>query len=163
MHPERQSEHLFVREFEGEALVYDERSDKAHALNATSAFVFQLCDGTRSRADLVAAVEEKNGVATHEAEALVELALEQLSHRKLLVQPVERAQGERRMSRRKVLQTLAIGIAAIPVIVSLAAPSAAAAFSLGGKGAPCFTNSNCNSGNCIGAPSTISGPAGTCA
>lgn len=150
MRPERRTDDLFVRELDGEVLVYDDRTGKAHSLNATAAQVFHLCDGTQSLDDLAAAVATEQRVGLNDAAAMVDLALEQLSQRGLLTADITRASGDRRMTRRGLIRNLAIAMVAIPVIVSLAAPAPVAASSLQSDNSGCTSNDQCQSGLCLG-------------
>ena len=48
---------LIVRRSGHELLILDAVNDRIHQLNETAAFVFGLCDGTRSVVDLLGALE----------------------------------------------------------------------------------------------------------
>jgi PqqD family protein of HPr-rel-A system len=123
MNPKARSEKLAVREANGEAVVYDLASGKVHALNGMACFVFKHCDGRTDSRRLAELAARQFGLA--DASAAVELALEQLSQRGLLCEPVARADAERRASRRAMLKKLAT-CAAVPLVVSLTAPRAQA-------------------------------------
>ena len=82
--PKARSDRLLVRELPEEILIYDQQSHKAHRLNRTVALVWQHCDGTRSPAVLARMLQEMLHV--EDAEALVQLALEQLGRRNLLAE-----------------------------------------------------------------------------
>jgi hypothetical protein len=124
---------LDVKEMTEETLVYDLERDKAHCLNRTSALVWKHCDGKTSVPQLVAIFEKTLGVA--KPLAVVELALEQLSKRNLLMEPVAPAEGQTRLSRREMLKDLskklAVVAAALPLVMTIAAPTARA------QGTPC--------------------------
>jgi hypothetical protein len=45
-------EELVTQEIDGELLVYDVRTNKAHQLTETAAFVWKNCDGTKSIEDI---------------------------------------------------------------------------------------------------------------
>lgn len=49
---------LTVVELDGEAVIYDERTDDIHHLNPTATIVFSLCDGTASFGEIVADIAE---------------------------------------------------------------------------------------------------------
>jgi hypothetical protein len=57
-HPERAAG-VYVRDLDGEQVVYDPASHEIVVLNETAAFVFGLCDGTRSVVDLLRALEQR--------------------------------------------------------------------------------------------------------
>jgi len=46
--PESRQSGLVIQELGGEILIYDLREDKAFCLNATSALVWQACDGNKT-------------------------------------------------------------------------------------------------------------------
>jgi hypothetical protein len=124
---------LDVKEMTEETLVYDLERDKAHCLNRTAALVWKHCDGKTSIPQLVAILEKTLGVA--KPLAVVELALEQLSKRNLLMEPVAPAAGQTRLSRRDMLKDLskklALAAAALPLVMTITAPTARA------QGTPC--------------------------
>jgi hypothetical protein len=50
---------VYTRDLDGEQVVYDPASHEIVVLNETAAFVFGLCDGTRSVVDLLGALERR--------------------------------------------------------------------------------------------------------
>ncbi len=137
MYPEARKDKLTVRELPDETLIYDLERHKAHCLNATSGLVWKHCDGRTSVAGLARIVQEKLHIA--ESAPVVQLALEQLSRRHLLEQPVEPLSDEERLSRREVLRRLAVAAVALPVAMTILAPKAQAQVSQFGAstGQPC--------------------------
>lgn len=127
MRPKHRGDELVIKHLNDEVLVYDVQTGKAHALNGAAAMVFELCDGTREIQELIERIAEENSATPSEAAAIVTTALELISHRGLLEQPVERIDGEQRLTRRRVIQQLVTAAVAIPVIVSLTAPFPVAA------------------------------------
>lgn len=146
MEPKRREEDLSVRELDDELLVYDANNGKAHSLNRTAAFVFRLCDGTRNVSDLETALAAEIGLPREDAACMVEAVLEQMGRCQLLVEPITPASQDRRLTRRQVLKGLAAAMILVPMIASLATPSAALALSIGGEGWPCQTNQDCQIG-----------------
>lgn len=147
-YPSARKEGLAIEELDGELLIYDLDSDRAHCLNGEAAAVWKLCDGSRSLAELATAVAPK---APEEiAEAIVNHALEGLSKRKLLIGELpETGHG---VSRRELLRKLAIVGAtglALPVVKSIVAPTAAQAATCLPPGAVCATSAQCCSGLCV--------------
>jgi hypothetical protein len=128
MLPTARRENLTVNELPDETVVYDHQRNKAHCLNRTSVLVWKLCDGKTSIARIAAEVERQLQIPR--ALEMVHLALEQLSKRHLLVQPVEPVSDQARASRREILKTLAKGLAvaavALPVVMTMRAPTARA-------------------------------------
>lgn len=115
---------LVMHQLAQEMLVFDQRSHHIHQLDAVNAATWRLCDGERTAEDLARLVSRELGepVTTQ----TIDLALTQLSEAGLLVTPKE-ATGPRE-SRRSLLRKAAIGGAfAVPTIVSVSAPQAAAA------------------------------------
>ena len=117
---------LLVEEVEGEVLLFDESANTAAALNASATAVFELCDGTRDVEAIVAALAETRTPLDADA---VMLALAELSEAGV-VDDVGQIQSP---SRREMLMRLGIGAAAaaaaLPVVESIVAPTAAAALS----------------------------------
>jgi hypothetical protein len=158
---------LVVRELPDETLVYDLRANKAHCLNRASALVWRLCDGRTGPDELAAALRDELGVP--DGEAAARLALEQLSRRGLLERPVEAAAPAERIGRREALRKLAV-LGALPLVMTIAARHASAAFSTQvcqdneckgsgfrfQKGGPCIQTNNedkgtpCSGGRCDG-------------
>jgi len=140
---------LAVEELDGELLIYDLDTDKAHCLNGEAAEVWKLCDGSRSVGDISSAVDPE---APREfAEDVVLHALTELSKRKLLVG--ELPEGVTGVSRRDLFRKLAVVGAvglAIPVVKSIVAPTAAQAATCLPPGAGCSASAQCCSGVCSG-------------
>lgn len=143
---------LVINQVGSDLLVFDQRSNHIHQLDAVNAATWRLCDGQQTAAELARLVRAELGEAV--TVASVEMALDQLSEAELLVTPKE-ATG-RRESRRSLLRKAAVGGAmAVPVIVSISAPQAAAAQSCpGGFGTVCPSDDYCCYGECT--------PGGTC-
>jgi hypothetical protein len=150
MNAVHRTDDLSVKPLGDELLIYDLKTDKAHSLNSAAALVYRLADGTLDVAGLASHVAIQLEVSPAEGRALTELALEQLSHRGLLVERVERRTGEARMSRRKVLQSLAVAAVAVPVIVSLSAPWPVVHASCIKAGGSCKKNACCQGLTCVG-------------
>jgi hypothetical protein len=161
-----------VEELDGEVLVYDTERDRAHCLNGLAAAVWNACDGRRGPDKLTAHVV--GSFPGCDEDAIAE-ALAQLGERHLLSTPfpvptgaghVEAPQADdgarladdadrdreaRRLSRRRALRTIGIGVAAgiaFPVITSITAPTPAHAFSCVPTGGACSSSAQCCSGAC---------------
>lgn len=159
---------LVVKEVDGETLVYDLETDKAHCLNDTAARVWKSCDGHTNVSEIANRLAAD--VDSRVNEDVVWLALQQLEKFKLLETPVAKPAYLSGLSRRQVVR--AIGVAAIvsPLITSIVVPTAAQqgpGFNLG----DCCNNpkqcgSNCcenQPGNCVcnpGDPNCAGGPGG---
>ena len=142
MNPQARKEHLSVRSLPHETLVYDLQTHKAHCLNPLVTFIWQRCDGTNSRDDLAKVVERHWRIS--ECEAVVQLALEQLSRRGLLQAPAAPLSAPERVARRRALKKLVLAAAAIPAIMTVTAPSAQALVSGAGLvGNACTQDADC--------------------
>ncbi len=127
MNPHARKESLLVEELSDETLVYDLERHKAHCLNQTAAFVWRHCDGQTSVGELARLLEDELGIPANED--VVWLALDRLESVHLLQRRGERGTETPRYSRRELVKRLGqIGIA-LPMIVSIVSPLAAAAVS----------------------------------
>jgi hypothetical protein len=130
--PKARSVKIITKDVDGEVLVYDLVRDKAHCLNETAAAVWKLCDGRMSVSEISLSVSKSLGISV--GEVVVQLALKQLSGNHLLAEGYEVASLPVNSSRRALVRRLGIGVALLPLITSLNAPTALAAVSCGG---PC--------------------------
>ncbi len=146
MHPKARREGILTREIGDELILYDRATHVAHRLNAIAAVVWGHCDGRRSIQELAQVVGALGEPADEE---LVHLALTRLSEADLLSEPL--APG-RTLTRRDAVQQMAraAGLALLPVVTSIVAPTPADAqsgneFGIGnGRG---NGNGNQNGGN----------------
>jgi hypothetical protein len=118
---------LIIRELAGETLVYDRQRHKAHCLNRPAAVVWRHCDGKRSVDELAAIVQTELGVPV--GAEVVQLALARLHKCHLLQGEHPRWSDEARGSRRDFLRKLGVATVAVPVVMTIFAPTAAAAAS----------------------------------
>jgi len=133
-----------TREFGDEILVYDRDRNVGHCLNATAAAARKLCDGEKSTSEVAKLLTQQ--LSGPVDESVVQLALEELSKARLLVEGEKPA---RRTSRRSAIRTLGIaGAIALPLVTSLVAPTPARAASCLANGQPCIRNAQCCSGKC---------------
>ena len=146
MNPIARKDKLTIRELPDEAVIYDLERHKMHCLNRTAALVWKHCDGRHDPAALAALLGRELLLSADEAAAAARLALEQLGRRHLLVEAVAPPEEEERLSRREVLRKMAVVAAvaaALPVVMTLKAPSVAWAkgFTIG-----CMADSDCPTG-----------------
>jgi hypothetical protein len=132
--PLARSEDLIVEELGDEVLVYDSNSDTAHCLSPDAARVWGLCDGGTSIESLTAQVSL---TAERVENALVELERCEL----LEARPTLTGDGHTRRELGLKVAQVGAAAAAVPLIVSVAAPTPAMAVTP----AFCFERS---SGNC---------------
>ena len=135
--PTARKEKLVVRELPDEVLVYDLDRHEAHCLNHTAALVWKHCDGRKTVGDMARLLEKEFTVPV--AEEVVWLALEQLEKLHLLREQVVWPAGEARVSRRELVRKYLPAALALPVIMSITAPTAQAQAS-GCAGQQCFAN-----------------------
>ncbi|MGI8733838.1 MAG: PqqD family protein [Pyrinomonadaceae bacterium] len=140
---------LVVKALHDEVLVYDLERDKAHSLNASASFVWKKCNGRRTVAEVAQALSKEFDVPADEQ--TVWLALEQLSKFNLLEEKIARPEGVPRISRRQMMRIGAAAAFALPVIVSIVAPTAAnAQTSIGPSVCNARTQPNCGGTPCTG-------------
>ena len=147
---------LVVKGLNDEVLVYDLERDKAHSLNASAAFIWKKCNGRRTVAEVAQAVSKEFKVQADEQ--TVWLALDQLGKFNLLENKVSRPVEMPQLSRRQMMRIGAAAAFALPVIVSIVAPTAANAQTS-------ISPSVCNARlqpNCGGTPCTGGSGTQTC-
>jgi hypothetical protein len=127
MFPRARLDQLTVRDLPDETLVFDHDRNKAHCLNREAALVWRHCDGQTDLAGLAGVLRDQLGVP--DAEAVAQLALEQLSGRHLLEEAIAPLAGPARLSRRDALRRLCAAAVAMPVVMTLTAPNARAQIS----------------------------------
>jgi hypothetical protein len=126
--PKARRDGLILQELPDELLIYDQRTHRAHCLNASAASVFRIADGSRSIDEIARAAGESLGAPL--GEDLVWLALEELDANDLLEAPLSR--DVPRPTRREVLAVgAASGAAAVmlPMVLAITAPTPAYAAS----------------------------------
>jgi Coenzyme PQQ synthesis protein D (PqqD) len=128
LRPEARRKGLVTREWQGDTLVYDLETHRAHCLNPVAGFVWEHCDGRHSVAQIVSRGRSRFGAAV-DAD-LVRLALRQLWKAGLLEQRPERPAASSGLTRREAARRLArLGAlsALLPAVTSIIAPTPAAA------------------------------------
>jgi len=136
--PKSRHNGLLVDHVGDETIIYDETRQEAHSLNRSASLVWEHSDGARSVQQLAALVGSELGIEPDES--VVEYALDKLANAHLL----ETSSVSRRDLVRKMTFAGAAAIA-LPVVLSIASPSAAMAASgptSGNQG-----NQNQNGGN----------------
>jgi hypothetical protein len=152
--PIARTKDLVIEEVADEVLVYDLNTDKAHCLNRMSALIWKNCDGEKTEGDIAATLgHELNAPVSAK---VVTLGLEELAGYGLL-QEDPLAPPPARVSRRRLIQHLGLtAVIALPLIMSITAPTAAQAASdpcttnPRGIGCPCTGDGDCDSANCNG-------------
>jgi len=153
--PRARQEDLVIEGLDGETLVYDMRTHKAHCLNHTAALVWSHCDGHTTVEEMAKALENELREPVR-AEVVWE-ALVQLTKAQLLANHLPRSTAQQAMSRRAVMRRIGLGAAiALPLVTSILAPTAAEAVtchvaggSCSGLG-DCCTGCTCSGSTCVG-------------
>lgn len=129
--PTARREGMITKEVDGELLVYDRERDRAHCLNATAALIWRRCDGRLNVAEIARSCSESLGAPVDEL--MVHLALKQFTSNHLLTEGYKALSIPPDISRRTLIRRLGVGVALLPVITSITAPTAMAAVSCGGS------------------------------
>ena len=124
--PRSRTDNLVIRELDDETLVYDTERDQAHCLNQTAALVWAQCDGKTTAVQAAHSLKAK--LDTSVDGDLVWLAVKQLERFHL----VESNGKSPSVSRRALVLKYAPAALALPVIMSISAPTPAGAASCGG-------------------------------
>jgi hypothetical protein len=144
--PVARTESLIVKEVDGETLIYDLETDKAHCLNETAARVWKNCDGRKSVSEIGEVLSAESNTSV--ADEVVWLALDQLEKFKLLEEAPARPAFLAGMTRRQVVTKLGIAAVALPMIISIVSPTAASAASGTAPGTCCISPNDCASQQC---------------
>ena len=148
MLPEARTRELLVEHVVDETVVYDLDSKDVHCLTPLAAAVFEHCDGRTTTDRIAQLAQERLGEPVGPDE--VSAALAQLDERSLLeARPLVLQEGfsRRDLARRSALAGAAVAM--VPLITSIAAPTAAMASSHGLPiGCTCSKNSECASNHC---------------
>ena len=115
-------EDLVVQELPDEVMVYDLKRHKAHCLNKTAAFIWRRCDGQTTVTELASLLGQDAGETVDEE--IVWYALDKLGKANLLEGSVDLPIRDA-LSRRRMMRRLgASAMVAIPIVLSLVAPTA---------------------------------------
>lgn len=152
--PKARTEKLIIKDLSDETLVYDLESDKAHCLNSTASWVWKNCNGATSVKNLSVALAKEMNCALDES--VIWFALDQLEKFDLLEQPITPAENFVGMNRRQWVRRIGVAAVALPLIISISAPTASAQGSCPPgpnnqpPGCPCNGNGNCTNNSCVG-------------
>jgi hypothetical protein len=150
--PQARTEGLVIRELDDETLVYDTERDEAHCLNQTAALVWESCDGKTTAVQAAQSLQSK--LDQRVDPDLIWLAVKQLQRFHL----VEGSAKGFSVSRRDLVLKYAPAALALPVIMSISAPTPAGLSSCLPFGAPCGSTGQppcCPGlGGCGGSPPT---------
>jgi hypothetical protein len=149
--PRARSDDLVIEEVDNELLVYDSTNKRAHCLAATAARVWRACDGYSDASAISEALELDAEVVS---QALDELdALELLDTHGLNVVQAGSGNGDgltrRQLAKRSA--SVGAGVAAAPLVYSLAVPSPAAAATPTNLACALFSTNSCGVSSGAGA------------
>ena len=125
----RRVEGVQIQKSADEILALKSDNFEAHALNQSAAVVYDLCDGTTSRAQMAAEIHSRTGLPADEE--IVDLALSELVETGLVVIDDE-ADASPVVSRRSLIRRLSLTSAAtmmLPIVETVLVPSVASAAS----------------------------------
>ena len=142
--PSSLNEKLVISELDDETLIYDQETDQAYCLNQISASVWKRCDGKTTVKQAVRSLQSELGIAVDSD--VVWLAVKQLRRYRL----VDRLGEYPQVSRRDLVLKYAPAALALPLIMSISAPTPAQAVSCAGQGQPCGPPPCCPGFNCDG-------------
>lgn len=138
--PVARRRNLIVKDLPDETLIYDLDSDQAHCLNHTAALVWKNCDGSKNVSQLRALVEKESSGEV--PEEVIWLALDQLEKFHLLGKVPDRPTYLAAMNRRELVRRFGAALA-VPLVVSIVAPTAQAQGSPGCHNQTCVDSSQC--------------------
>jgi hypothetical protein len=118
--PRARRDDLVVERVGEETLVYDLRTDRAHCLNQSAAFVWDMADGRTSCEEILERI--RGAVDPQATPEVVSYALDRLDKARLLDRQYKRAGSP--VTRRQLMRA---SVVAIPLITSLIAPTVAMA------------------------------------
>lgn len=126
IYPINRQANIVIQELDNETLIYDLTENKAFCLNETSAVIWQMCDGTKTVADISQAVSQKFNAEI--SEDFVWLALDQFKKDKLITN--EYTSVFAGMTRREAIRKVGFAsMVALPVVASMVAPTGVSAAS----------------------------------
>jgi Coenzyme PQQ synthesis protein D (PqqD)/UPF0506 len=129
----------------GELLIYDLEKNVVRRLNRVAAAIWKECDGQKNVAEIARDATRQTEMQVDEQVVL--LALDRFRRAHLLAEPVTDLPRATKVSRRELIKR--IGMAALPLVTSMAVPTAAQAASCLPLGSLCSSNSQCCSGKCV--------------
>lgn len=147
--PVAKTSEILVQELENELLIYNLKTNQAFCLNETSAIIYQLCDGTKTVAEISRTLNKN--LKQSISEDLIWLTLDSFKKDNLLEESDEFKINFNGLTRRQVIKKIGFAtMIALPIVSSVVAPSAAMAQSGGTAAlfAACTTNPDCASGAC---------------
>ena len=137
---------LTIKELQDETLVYDLKHQKAHCLNRTAGLVWRQCDGKTTPAEIARILHHDLGITVDEQ--LVWFALDRLKRARLLEEESAPRKKLTLHSRRALARKLGMALLAVPLVMTIVAPSVAMAASCFPFNHNCTLDSDCCSNHC---------------
>ena len=75
---------LYVRDLEDEKVIYDKENGRVHFMNQTATFILELCNGTRSKEQIIERVLDRYDVSREKAEKDVTEILKGMADNKIV-------------------------------------------------------------------------------
>ena len=142
-HPHARRANLVVNELQNEVLLYDLDRDQASCLNDSAALVWKYADGKTSVDEIAARMSQE--LDSPVDARVVWYAVDQLGKKNLLEERLTIPPHYARLMRRDFLVKAGVvgAIVAIPVIISLTAPTPAMAATGSCAGQACSSSADC--------------------
>jgi hypothetical protein len=138
--PPARTDQLVVKELEGETLVYDLDTRKAHCLNQTASLIWKNCTGRMTISETTLQLSRDLNAPVEDE--FIWLGLRQLDEAHLLQEQIAPAVKTNQISRRRLAQRLGIAALLLPVVASIhVAPAYAQASNCLEK--PCESSEDC--------------------
>lgn len=146
--PLARKENLVVQELDGEFLIYDLNTNKAHSLNESASIIWNSCNGARTIDELKIVFQNKLFISVNDE--FIWLALDQLKSLDLI--DSKSLVVENHPSRRELLRKAGlVAVGSLPVVATLAFPRVAMATTCASS--VCGVQGSCLSGEvCCPAP-----------
>lgn len=145
---------IITKEIDGELLVYDQTRDQAHCLNESAAAIWKRCDGRTTASEIAESLASQYDKPIDVS--VIWLGLDELSRKDLLAHSQNWPQAPTStsvFSRREAIRRIGLVAAiALPVVVTIAAPTPAQAGTCRHANSSCTTGGQCCSGVCTGSP-----------
>ena len=125
MKPKARKEGITIEELPGELIAYDSASQRAHCLNRSAVEIWSCCDGNRTIEEIADHLHQQLGLPRDPV--LVRLGLEQLKAAQLMEADSIESTPAPLPQRRELSRRLSLAALALPLVTSVAVPTAAMA------------------------------------
>jgi coenzyme PQQ synthesis protein D (PqqD) len=162
MFPQARKDDLLIQDVADEVLIYDLKTDKAHCLNRAAATVWRHCNGKNTIAQLASHLNRELNLTN--SNELVSLALNDLKRAHLLCEPFSVHSKKAGYTRRELARRVGLaGVALLPAVISIVAPTALEAAGSCVPPGQCSANPRGNAAKCCcSANRRCNGTTGNC-